>query len=493
MEEGNDSWSQYFESKSAVNFAISGDKTGNVLWRIQNGNLGENCPTLVVLHIGSNNLIEGESPNDVVVGILEILNTIRRMSPKTKILLMALLPLGRTKETEIRTKIDEVNRLLSTRVHDVAITGINIGHILLNEDLELPQAVSPDGIHYSKIGYQLWAEAIIPTVNKLLESNIKLSPQNKIKLREAHVQKLENYNYLKKQNANVTISSEKALNLTLPKPIEMSYCINLDGRKDRWEQVNSQFLKLGLKVERWPAVNSRDIVWEGLDMTERAKHFLPHRITHEDLPSLGAIGCYLSHVSIWQHMIDENISLALIFEDDLQFPSNYIETLTDYCQTLFDGRDLEAECNPVDVLLMACPDNRKNKKPTPLHKDLVRIEGPFFGTGAYLLTNYGAKMLMKKVFPIEVQVDAYMGIQASLEHTIGFYGTESQLIHINTNSESDIQTDNLSPGDKPNWLIIILSVSSSVSLLFCVSQYVIYRKEKLKLFLLARMESNQRL
>src|ERR1043165_3659777 len=82
---GKQFWDEYFAPLKAANFGIGGDKTQNVLWRIQNGELDGIAPKLVVLMIGTNNT---ESKEDVALGIETIVKEIRIRSPQAKILLL---------------------------------------------------------------------------------------------------------------------------------------------------------------------------------------------------------------------------------------------------------------------------------------------------------------------------------------------------------------------------------------------------------------------
>jgi glycosyl transferase family 25 len=46
-----------------------------------------------------------------------------------------------------------------------------------------------------------------------------------------------------------------------------------------------------------------------------------------NLLSDGAIGCFISHVNIWKHIIDNNLEYALIMEDDTIFCNDFLNKL----------------------------------------------------------------------------------------------------------------------------------------------------------------------
>ena len=53
---GLDTWEWRYQYLPSVNYAIGGDQTQNVLWRILNGEVEGLSPDLVVLKIGTNNI-----------------------------------------------------------------------------------------------------------------------------------------------------------------------------------------------------------------------------------------------------------------------------------------------------------------------------------------------------------------------------------------------------------------------------------------------------
>ena len=51
-----DSWAKHFPDRKAVNLGIGGDKTQNVLWRLDHGGVEGLQPKAIVLMIGNNNM-----------------------------------------------------------------------------------------------------------------------------------------------------------------------------------------------------------------------------------------------------------------------------------------------------------------------------------------------------------------------------------------------------------------------------------------------------
>lgn len=147
---------------------ISGDKTQNILWRLQNGNYAKARPKVMVIMIGVNNLIAGDSPAEVAAGIKKITDWTSKNMPSTKVLLLGPLPVGLKKDDERRKKYEEVHRLLARQPHSkFNYQQIAEPFMLPNGDLD-PLKYGSDGIHLQPEGYKSWAAALRPIINELL-------------------------------------------------------------------------------------------------------------------------------------------------------------------------------------------------------------------------------------------------------------------------------------------------------------------------------------
>ena len=87
---GKEVWTKYYGKRNAVNLGIGGDKTENVLWRLQNGNIDGIKPKLAVVMIGTNNV--GSGAKQIAAGVQAIVETLRTKLPETKVLLLAIFP-----------------------------------------------------------------------------------------------------------------------------------------------------------------------------------------------------------------------------------------------------------------------------------------------------------------------------------------------------------------------------------------------------------------
>jgi len=139
----------------------------------------------MMLMIGTNNLGGGfgvkgggKGPNveQIAEGIEANVKTMREKQPQAKILLLGIFPRvqgkgGSRKWTEssnydANTKI---NKIISKLDDGKNIKYLDIGDKFLDKEGNLPTEVMADGLHPTAKGYQIWIDAVMPTVYQMLE------------------------------------------------------------------------------------------------------------------------------------------------------------------------------------------------------------------------------------------------------------------------------------------------------------------------------------
>jgi beta-glucosidase len=169
---GQPVWDEYYGKRKAVNIGSSGDQTNHMLWHFQNGGLAgmkDRNPKVVLVMIGTNNRgIPELQGYDTAYGILALLKEIHARLPESKILLMPIFPRGQTPDNERRLRNEEINKIIKTYVDDETVHWLDMSHIFLNEDGTLKQQLMPDGLHPGEAGFRAWAEAMEPTIKKML-------------------------------------------------------------------------------------------------------------------------------------------------------------------------------------------------------------------------------------------------------------------------------------------------------------------------------------
>lgn len=159
-------WDANMPQRGVLNAAVSGDRTENLRWRLENGNLDGPPPKGVIVLIGTNDLGHGRSPAEAAEGIRATLTRLRDQLPTTRILLLGLWPRGASPDDPLRHAVTDVNKLIQTCAGG-GVTYADIGGVLLEKNGVLSNAVSPDQLHFSGAGYLRLVPQLDPLIDKL--------------------------------------------------------------------------------------------------------------------------------------------------------------------------------------------------------------------------------------------------------------------------------------------------------------------------------------
>ncbi|MCA9248701.1 MAG: GDSL family lipase [Planctomycetales bacterium] len=161
-------WQEFYGERNAANLGIGGDRTQHVLWRLENGNIDGVSPKLAVVMIGTNNSSRNPA-EQTIEGVEAIVASLRERLPKTKILLMAVFPRGPNAEDPKRLENDKVNRAIAKHDDGEMVRFLDIKDAFLEKDGTLTREIMPDLLHLSEDGYRRWAEAIEPSLKRLMQ------------------------------------------------------------------------------------------------------------------------------------------------------------------------------------------------------------------------------------------------------------------------------------------------------------------------------------
>ncbi|MFT7035783.1 MAG: lysophospholipase L1-like esterase [Cyclobacteriaceae bacterium] len=168
-------WDQCLNELGAVNMGISGDRTENVIWRLQNGILEGINPKVATLLIGTNNTdgnnyLEVSTPNELSQGIWKICEILREKLPETEIVLLGILPYGNKPNNR-----DEINKACNKIIsgfpeQDHKIHYYDLGELFLTEEGKVDRNLMPDYLHPNIEGEKLIFEVMSPIVSNLLQN-----------------------------------------------------------------------------------------------------------------------------------------------------------------------------------------------------------------------------------------------------------------------------------------------------------------------------------
>lgn len=166
---GKNIWAKSYEPRHAANFGIGGDRTQHVLWRIENGELDGIKPKVAVLMIGTNNS-NSDSPEPIADAIKLLIQKIHAKCPETKVLLLAIFPRNKPADTpEQLATIRKVNEIIAKLDDGKTVRFLDINKVFLGPDGKVPADIMPDFLHPNEHGYQLWADAMEPTLAAMLK------------------------------------------------------------------------------------------------------------------------------------------------------------------------------------------------------------------------------------------------------------------------------------------------------------------------------------
>ena len=168
-------WKQNFFGWNAADFGWGADRTENILWRLDNGELDGVNPRVIVLLAGTNNVGRTVAPGgddgkvaDVTRGVQAIVQTMRRKAPNATIILMGIFP--RNDNPAVLPAIDRINANLSQLADGRGIRYLNINDKLADAHGILFDGMmnAADKLHPAVKGYQVWADALKPIFTELL-------------------------------------------------------------------------------------------------------------------------------------------------------------------------------------------------------------------------------------------------------------------------------------------------------------------------------------
>ena len=171
---GPESWNDLFGKYRVMNIGFGWDRTQNVLWRLDHGEIAGIHPRLVIINIGTNNTSQTaharmNTAPEIVDGIMAVYARIRTEIPNAKIVVMAIFPREKDPENPRRILINEINRELTPLMKQQRITFVNIAPKMLNPDGTFLTGMMLDYTHPTDKGYGVWANAIRPYVDNKMK------------------------------------------------------------------------------------------------------------------------------------------------------------------------------------------------------------------------------------------------------------------------------------------------------------------------------------
>jgi len=208
------------------------------------------------------------------------------------------------------------------------------------------------------------------------------------------------------------------------------YLINLKRRPDRLNDFLDSYNQCGLTQKQLTKFNGVDgsvldiqtVPLTSLAILElKQLETIGFRYKHYQLTK-GAIGCFLSHVKVWEHILSSEKNCALIFEDDARPPPNFKRMI---------NKSMANIPSDWDIILFGkhCYDCEDKGKYLKVNK--------FILLHSYMISKRGILKIFNEsnLFPISQQLDAYLSEISSI---INIYAPKTNMVN-QSESRTDIQ------------------------------------------------------
>jgi lysophospholipase L1-like esterase len=166
-----ENWKKNFFGWNAGDFGWGADRTENILWRLENGELDGVSPKVIVIMAGTNNLGRNAGDDALVAevtrGLAAIVYLCREKAPAATIILTGIFP--RNDSLAPLPAIAKINANLERLADGRRVRYLNVNDKLANTAGVLIEGMmNTDKLHPAIPGYQVWADALKPIFTELL-------------------------------------------------------------------------------------------------------------------------------------------------------------------------------------------------------------------------------------------------------------------------------------------------------------------------------------
>lgn len=172
-EAGAPAWSALSGVGTLADYGVIGQTTQGVLYQIGLGQFNGIAPGVVVLTIGTNDLVGGTSPQDTAAGILADVGAIHFYAPQAQVLVVGVPPGGFTPSDPYRQATNQTDALVSQGlVGDSRATFINLAPALEGPDGQISALTLYDSVHPSALGYAQISAALAGPIQQALQQSV---------------------------------------------------------------------------------------------------------------------------------------------------------------------------------------------------------------------------------------------------------------------------------------------------------------------------------
>ena len=178
-------WERHYAPRRAINLGHNGYRTENLLWNLQKGELDfARSPKVAMILVGTNNLDDRHfskvhRAEEIVAGTRAIVDLIKQRHPSTKILVLRIFPRGGDGEAgagdnifhasaEALETCRRAGEMTAQLADGKQVFWLDVNAVFLRSDGSINTDLMPDLLHPNAAGAEAWAQAVGPTLDKLL-------------------------------------------------------------------------------------------------------------------------------------------------------------------------------------------------------------------------------------------------------------------------------------------------------------------------------------
>jgi GR25 family glycosyltransferase involved in LPS biosynthesis len=209
---------------------------------------------------------------------------------------------------------------------------------------------------------------------------------------------------------------------------------------------------------------------------------LKTRRAHEELNTAGGVGCALSHIAVWEWIVENKAPLALVCEDDAKMPIDFVP----YVNRCIEDSPVLKDTKIWDIMVFS--NQRSAIKAHPQDPNVVLFNG-FIGTQCYIITQACAQKYLKEAYSLQLHIDLWMAVFKQV-HGLNIIGLPNYYVG-QRGSKTDIQDANgcklcdLNPNfykthiliyKEEFWLLRSMEIAFAAGLLYALYKYMTLKK-----------------
>lgn len=175
---GSAVWQKYYGNRKVLNLGYGCDRTQNVLWRPDHGELSNQNPKIIITNIGTNQFSKTknhtpDTPEEAAAGIIAVAEKLRKMFPETCLVFMCIFPRGEANTSPYRELIPSTNAIVKAQLagkKNTEVIDLTSAFLLPDGSLQ-KECFQPDMTHLANPGYEIWAAAVEPLIRRTLTTD----------------------------------------------------------------------------------------------------------------------------------------------------------------------------------------------------------------------------------------------------------------------------------------------------------------------------------